>query len=94
MSDNNSDQDSSVESENDDSHVSPEVLAESIRRKTDALHAQGLALADRLERMAEADDGDGEVDTAAMMTELLETASDLVEVAHAIETARLHDDSE
>ena len=96
MSDKNSHQDSSVESENaeDDAHVSPEVLAESIRNKTDALHAQGSELADRLERMAKTDAEDEEVDPAAMMTELLETASDLVEVAHAIETARLQDESE
>ena len=122
MSDKNSHQDSSVESENksenDDSHVSPKVLAESIRNKTDALHAQGFELADQLERMAEADEGDGEgegesesegesegdgegegeasadVDPTAMMTELLETASDLIEVAHAIEDARLQDCSE
>ncbi|WP_128476285.1 hypothetical protein [Halorussus pelagicus] len=99
MSDKNSHQDSSVESENDDSHVSPTVLAESIRNKTDALHAQGTELADQLERMAEAEDDadadeDSEVNFAGMMTELLETASDLVEMAHAIETARLRDDSE
>ena len=101
MSDKNSHQDSSVESENaeDDAHVAPEVLAESIRNKTDALHAQGSELADRLERMAEdeedgEDEKDGEADPTAMMTELLETASDLVEVAHAIEAARLQDRSE
>ena len=110
MSNNDSHQDSSVEnenknedeSENDDSHVSPEVLAESIRNKTDALHAQGSELADQLERMAEDDEDDDEgegeagadVDPTAMMTELLETASDLIEVAHAIEDARLQGRSE
>lgn len=101
MTDKNSHQDSSVESENDHSHVSPEILAESIRSKTDALHAQGSELADQLERMAEAEEGDGdedeeyeEVNLAGMMTELLETASDLVAVAHAIEEARLRDRSE
>ncbi|WP_135853072.1 hypothetical protein [Halorussus salinus] len=124
MSDKNSHQDSSVESENetvesgddtlesgDDAHVSPEILAESIRSKTDALHAQGFDLADQLERMAEAEEGEDadeaeesdddqdhadeetEVNLAGMMTELLETASDLVEVAHAIEAARLRDRS-
>jgi hypothetical protein len=137
MTDKNSHQDSSVESENetvesgddtleddtleseddaleseDDAHVSPEILAESIRSKTDALHAQGFDLADQLERMAEAEEGDDadetdeteenaadaddeetEVNLAGMMTELLETASDLVEVAHAIEAARLRDRS-
>jgi len=76
----------------DDSDVSPEILAESIRSKTDALHAQGFDLADQLERMAEEDER--EVNLAGMMTELLETASDLVAVAHAIEEARLRDRSE
>ena len=108
MTDKNSHQDSSVESGDetaeaeDDAHVSPEILAESIRSKTDALHAQGSELADQLERMAEAeeseenaaDDEETEVNLAGMMTELLETASDLVEVAHAIEEARLRDRSE
>ena len=88
MSDNNSHQDSSVESE-DDGRVPPEVLAESIRNKTDAVHAQGDDLAEQLERLAEADDVS--FDPAPMMTELLETASDLIEVAHKIEAARLHD---
>jgi len=108
MTDNTSHQDSSVESEDDsvedeeDSHVSPEILAESIRSKTDALHAQGVDLADQLERMAEAEEAEEtekgdeyeEVNLAGMMTELLETASDLVEVAHAIEAARVRDRSE
>jgi len=106
MTDNTSHQDSSVESEDEeDSHVSPEILAESIRSKTDALHAQGFDLADQLERMAEAEEAEeteetedddaeeSEVNLAGMMTELLETASDLVEVAHAIEAARLRDRS-
>ncbi|WP_135851947.1 hypothetical protein [Halorussus salinus] len=117
MTDENSHQDSSIESEDasveaeEDAHVSPEILAESIRSKTDALHAQGFDLADQLERMAEAEedeagtdtveagadddhDEETEVNLAGMMTELLETASDLVEVAHAIEEARLRDRSE
>lgn len=98
MSDDDTHQDRTVESE-DDSGVPPEVLAESIRSKTDALHAQGLDLADQLERMAEADEDADDVeefdaDLAGMMTELLETASDLIAVAHAIEDARLQDDSE
>jgi len=90
MSDNTSHQDSSVESEDPDL-VPPEVLAESIRNKTNAIHAQGDALAEKLECMAEADDDDVTFDPAPMMTELLETASDLIEVAHKIEAARLHD---
>ncbi|WP_135828682.1 hypothetical protein [Halorussus halobius] len=82
-----------------DGGVPPEVLAESIRNKTAALAEQGAALADDLDRLADVDgdrDADagedaGEVDPSAMMTELLETASDLVAVAHRIEDARVRE---
>jgi len=106
MSGDDTHQDRTVESE-DDSGVPPEVLAESIRSKTDALHTQGLDLAEQLERMAEAEeDADEEgdedadegeefdADLAGMMTELLETASDLIAVAHAIEDVRARRGSE
>jgi len=75
-----------------DGGISPEVLADSLRNKTAALAEQGEDLADDLDRLAEAKvdaDADAdELDPAFMMTELLETASDLVAVAHQIEEAR------
>ena len=75
-----------------DGGVPPEVLAASIRNKTAALAEQGEDLADELDRLAAAEadpdvDADA-IDPAYMMTELLETASDLVAVAHQIEEAR------
>jgi len=82
--------DQSASLTDDDHRVPPHILAESIRNETSALADQGEELADKLERLAD-EDGEDEIDPAAMMTELLETASDLVAVAHQIEDARVQE---